>query len=102
MNPWGFVIKSLDLLSLECFDKSGGPLDDICLSSQKIRDDFIFLFEEVVNSINLKLESLSSHWDLATTKAFPEKENANLQAKAKDLKTTAIKLASVYLNDTYE
>ena len=56
----------------------------------------MFLFEEVVNSINLKLESLSSHWDLATTKKFPEKENANLKAKAKDLKSTAIKLASVY------
>ena len=100
MNPWGFVIKSLDLLSLECFDKSGRPLDNICNSSQKIRDDFILLFEEVVNSINLKLESLSSHWDLSATKLFPGKQNANLQVKAKDLKSTAIKLASIYLNDT--
>ena len=94
------MIKSLDLLSLECFDKYGRPLEDVCNLSQKIRDDFIFLFEEVVNSINLKLEGLSSNWDLPTTKAFPEKENANLKAQAKDLKSTAIKLASIYLNDT--
>ena len=97
MNPWGFVIKSLDLLSLECFDKSGRPVDNVCSSSEKIREDFKFLFEKVTSLINLKLENLSENWDLPAAKNFPKKKHFN--RRMKNIQMMAMKLASIYLNN---
>ena len=97
LNPWGFVIKSLDLMALQCFDNSGRPLESSCNLSKKLREDFEFLLNEIVNKISVKLQNLRSRWDLTAVKAFPKKER--LKAQAKDLEFVAIKLASTYLNN---
>ena len=46
MNPWGFAIKGLDLISLKCYNKSGLPITSKYAQCQKLRQDFNFLFVE--------------------------------------------------------
>ena len=59
----------------------------------------MFLFENIVKNIALKLEQLSSTWDLSKAKAFPNYGNEQLSTKAKYLKSTAVKLAAIYLDN---
>ena len=74
------------------------PKNSLCAQSKKVREDFSFLIEEVVNRFNVNLTKLSFDWDLDTAKDFPNKKG--LKIKSKNLKSIASKIASVYSNNT--
>ena len=74
------------------------PKNSLCAQSKKVREDFSFLIEEVVNRFNVNLTKLSFDWDLDTAKDFPNKNG--LKIKSKNLKSIASKIASVYSNNT--
>ena len=93
-------MKALDLLAFQCMDRSGRPEKSICTQSQRVRKDFRFLIEVVINALHVKLLQVSSSWTLPMAKAFPDKEG--LQIQPKYLKSMIVKIASVHTNNTIE
>lgn len=87
-------------MDLQCFDRNGVPDNVTCTKSQKIREDFRFLFEGIIKQFDLKLKDLSANWDLPAAKYFPIKER--LDIKSKDLKSIAVIVASIHMTDKKE
>ena len=107
LNPWGFVIKSLDFIDLKCYQQSGKlkglPNEDECKKFQKLRKDFEFLFIEVIKKMDANLTIISKDWDRNTMKTFPDKDKGDLSGvNRKYIKETALKLASISINDTMQ
>ena len=99
LNPWGFAIKSLDLIDLKCYGRSGLPNDLECNQYQKLREEFEFLFLEVIKKMDKNLTIISDEWDSNTMKSFPGK--MDLRVNMKFIKEKAPQLASIYLNNTF-
>ena len=99
LNPWGFVIKSLDLIDLKCYDRSGLPNAIECKQSQKLRNDFEFLFLEVIRKMDENLTLISDKWDISSMKSFPNEGDLTV-VDMKFIKQTAPKLASLYFDNT--
>ena len=85
LNPWGFVIKSLDFFDLRCYDDEGMPDQSSCTKTKGIRKDFRFLFDAIINKFEEKLSQITSELDLSSMKNFPEKEKLNY-IRSKDIK----------------
>ena len=101
LNPWGFVIKSLDLIDLKCYGRSGLPNAIECKESQKLREDFEFLFLEVIRKMNENLTIISNEWNSNTMKSFPN-EGGLTVVNMSFIKETAPKLASIYFENALD